>query len=78
MAKLYAAGLGHHMYQWISGTTDGRSDYHSWKITCDEEQLTYLSVSCNAEVLFNLTDQARKSGLAKLNKDELEALGLNG
>lgn len=64
------------MFQWVSGTHASGVDYHSWKIECTEEQLSYLVMSCGAKMEFNLTEQARNSGMKKLNQDEIDALGL--
>lgn len=49
---------------------------HFWYVTCTEEQLVVLMLSCGASVSANLTEDNRRSGLAKLTADEKEALGL--
>ena len=54
----------------------GQGDDHHWKIRCTDKQITWLLLS-GARVVKNVTDEARVSGLAKLTKDEMEALGLS-
>lgn len=76
MAKFHATGLRHESYKWVSATSASGVDYHTWKITCTDEQLSFLIVSCGGEVQHNLTKQAMLSGLKKLEPEEIEALGL--
>jgi hypothetical protein len=64
--------IGVSSLKWYQG---GPGDTHTWEVRCDEEQLLMLKLN-GAQIISNLTAKFRESGLAKLNEDEKEALGI--
>ena len=76
LCGIFATGIHHDDCRWICGWEQFGIRYHDWKIKCTQEQLALLKLSLGANVKKDLTIEYRVSGLAKLNDEEKEALGL--
>ncbi len=75
-AQFTRLGISWKDYKWNHGTCSSAEYSQTWTVKCSEERLSMLVLQ-GATVIMNLSDEWRRTGLAKLSKEVIEALGLN-